>query len=335
MVFKTLSAVVSVICVTGAVAFAQGKIDECGRERVEKVEYPNVIWEPGVEGEQISLWPDNVGIEPPELDGNPEMVGTGSPLIAGRTWGFATYIAHPTMTIYRPKGENTGAAMLVVPGGGYAAVAMDLEGTEICDWITAHGVTCVVLKYRAPQTWVRNENGVGQPPEKLLPLEDAERAMSLLRRDAAHYGIDPDKIGVIGFSAGAHLVAAISNADERSYSPLDGADKMPTRPNFAIVAYPGRFLPTRDETTDLTLAPWMHISEKAPPTLLIHAMNDRVNDVRHSMAYALALRNVGVPVDLRIFAKGCHAFGVRPTDDPITTQWPDHAIDWMKSIGMI
>lgn len=139
------------------------------------------------------------------------MVGNGSPLIAGRTWNWATYVSRPTMTIYRPRGRNTGAAMLVLPGGGYAAVAMDLEGTEICDWITQHGVTCVILKYRAPQVW----RG-GEPPAVLLPLQDAQRAMGLLRQSAADYGVDPDRIGVIGFSAGAHLAAATSNADART-----------------------------------------------------------------------------------------------------------------------
>lgn len=311
-------------------------IDDCARTVVEKVERPNVVWQPGPSGDQVPLWPKGVVVQLPDTDGNPEMVGSGSPLIAGRTWNWATYVTRPTMTIYSPKGENTGAAMLVLPGGGYAAVAMDLEGTEICDWITEHGVTCVVLKYRTPHLWRRGETGVQLPPEgDFLPLEDAQRAMGLLRHSASSYDIDPAKIGVIGFSSGAHLAAAVSNTNERIYDPIDAADTKSARPDYAIVMYPGRFLPERRTDTDLELAPWMDISADAPPTLLIHAMNDSVNDIRHSMAYALALDEVGVPVDMRIFAKGCHAFGLRPTSDPITTQWPGHVVQWLQNINIL
>lgn len=316
-------------------AIVQEVADECAHQTVEKVERPNVVWQPGPGGKQVPLWPENQVIQPPETDGNPEMVGNGSPLVAGRKWNWATYISRPTMTIYPPKGENTGTAMLVLPGGGYVALAMDLEGTEICDWITQHGVTCIVLKYRVPQIWGRGEDGVRTPPEgSLLPLEDAQRAMGLLRNEASSYGVDPDKIGVIGFSSGAHLAAAVSNRKKRTYDPIDAADKASARPNFAIVMYPGKFLPER-RPEKLELAPWMEISAEAPPTLLIHAMNDDSNDIRNSMAYALALNDVGVPVDMRIFAKGCHAFGLRPTSDPITTEWPGHAVEWLRNLNML
>ena len=308
--------------------------DDCTGTVVEKVEIPNTIWQPGPEGEQIALWPDEVELDLPNYEGNPEMIGSGSPLVAGRTWNWATYISRPTMTIYKPKGENTGAAMLVLPGGGYAAVAMDLEGTEICDWITQHGVTCVVLKYRVPQVW-RRENGVGIPPDRLFALEDAQRAMSLLRDRSVSYDIDPNKVGVIGFSAGAHLATALSNADGTAYPPVDPADTQSWRPNYAIVMYLGRSLARRNPGMDLSLAQWAKVSAEAPPTLLIHAMNDSANDVRHAMAYGLALDAVGVPVDMRFYATGCHAFGLRPTSDPITTEWPIQAVRWLRSIDMI
>ena len=281
----------------------------------------------------MPLWPEGLAIQAPETGGNPEMVGSGGSLIAGRTWNWATYVSRPTMTIYPPKGENTGATMLVLPGGGYVAVAMDLEGTEICDWITRHGVTCVVLKYRAPQFWNRGEDGVRLPPEgDLFPVQDAQRAMGLLRSRASSHDIDPGKIGVIGFSAGAHLAAAVSNAKERAYDPIDAADEASARPDFAIVMYPGKFLSNRRQ---LELGPWMEISAEAPPTLLVHAMNDATNDIRNSIAYGLALDETGVPVDMRFFAKGCHAFGLRPTSDPITTQWPELAVEWLRNIDML
>ncbi|MEM9013543.1 MAG: alpha/beta hydrolase [Pseudomonadota bacterium] len=316
-------------------ASGQETADNCARKIVEKVKIPNTVWTPGADGKQIPLWPENINIELPDYGGNAEMVGSGSPLVAGRTWNWATYISRPTMTIFSPTGPNTGAAMLVLPGGGYAAVAMDLEGTEICEWIVKHGATCVILKYRSPQVWRRDKNNVATPPDHLLPLEDAQRAMSVLRENAASYYIDPDKIGVIGFSAGAHLAAVLSNEERHIYSAVDMADEKPSRPDFAIIMYPGRFLPKRNPGTDLSLAHWMKISGSAPPTLLVHAMNDPVNNVRHSMAYGLALNKAGVPVDMRFFAAGCHAFGLRRTSDPVTTQWPEHALEWLENINML
>ncbi|WP_339693005.1 alpha/beta hydrolase [uncultured Parasphingorhabdus sp.] len=332
---KSLSLLTVLMLGMSSGANGQEAADECARPKVEKVERPNVVWQPGPGGNQVPLWPENLKIQTPETDGNPEMVGNGSPLVAGRIWNWATYVSRPTMTIFPPKGENTGATMLVLPGGGYVAIAMDLEGTEICDWITQHGVTCVVLKYRTPQIWGRGEDGSRLPPEgDLLPLQDAQRAMGLLRSQASSYEINPDKIGVIGFSSGAHLAAAVSNANERTYDPVDAADEASARPNYAIVMYPGKFMSER-RPKRLELAPWMEISAEAPPTLLIHAMNDDSNDIRNTMAYALALNDVGVPVDMRIFAKGCHAFGLRPTDDPITTEWPGLAVEWLRDIKIL
>lgn len=294
-----------------------------------------MAWQPGPDGNQVPLWPESLAILAPETDNMPETVGNGSRLVAGRTWNFATYVSRPTMTIYPPKGQNTGVAILVLPGGGYKAVAMDLEGTEICDWITQHGMTCILLKYRVPQAWHQDENRVGQPPDVQLPLQDAQRAMGLLRQRASSYDIDSDKIGVIGFSAGGHLGAAVSNAEKRTYELIDAADHESSQPDFAILHYPGRLWDRSRPKTSLKLAPWVEISADAPPTLLIHAMNDRVDDIRHSMAYGLALNDVGVPVDMRFYAKGCHAFGLRPTSDPITVEWPGLVAKWLQNINVL
>jgi acetyl esterase/lipase len=201
--------------------------------------------------------------------------------VAGREWHWAGYISRPTMTIYRPKEQGSQTTMVVLPGGGFAAVATDLEGTEICDWVVRQGMTCVILKYRAPQEWPKAEEpGLRRRSEVLLALHDAQRATGLLRHRASSYGIDPSKIGVIGFSAGAYLAADMSNTEQRAYTPTDNADRQPSRPDFAILAYTGRVWDTSNAETDLRLAPWVHISAKAPPTLLIHAMNDPVDDVR-------------------------------------------------------
>jgi len=150
------------------------------------------VWKPTAGGTQVSLWPANVALAKPDTGDHPEATGNGSGLVGGRKWYWASYITRPTMTIYRPKGRNTGATMLVLPGGGFTVVATDLEGTEICDWVIQQGMTCVMLKYRTPQAWAI-KNGQSQRPKVLLGLEDAQRAMGLLRQRASTYGIDPHK----------------------------------------------------------------------------------------------------------------------------------------------
>ncbi len=323
-----------VISVVGAASGQIGRADDSNANiEVPKVERQGV-WQPTAEGTQVPLWSANVALAKPDTGDHPEATGNGSPLVGGRKWHWASYITRPTMTIYRPKRRNTGTTMLVLPGGGFYAVAMDLEGTEICDWVTEQGMTCVILKYRTPQEWPK-ANGQNQRPKVLLGLEDAQRAMGLLRQQASTYGIDPHKIGVIGFSAGAYLVANMSNTEVRTYKPTDAADRESPRPDFAILAYTGRLWDRRKAKTDLGLTPWVQISAKAPPTLLLHAMNDSVDDVRHAMAYALALNDVGVAVDMRLYAKGGHAFGMRPTDEPITKEWPGHVEQWLREIGML
>lgn len=310
---------------------AAGQTSEAARAptTIKKVSRP-MVWEPGPEGKQVPLWPEGLAIQRPESDNKPEEVGNGSRLVAGRPWHWASFVTRPTMTIYAPKGRNTGAGILVLPGGGYVAVAMDLEGTEICDWITKQGVTCIVLKYRVPQAW-HHDRGE-KAPKVQLPLQDAQRAIGLLRHRASSYGIDPRKIGVIGFSAGGHLAAAVSNAGKRIYKPVDAADREPSRPDFAIILYPGHLWDDTSPKTSLKLAPWVEIRADAPPTLLIHSMNDPTDNVRHSLAYGLALNDVRVPVEMHLYARGGHAFGMRPTPDVITTEWPKLVEKWLHTI---
>lgn len=322
-----------VICSAGA-AFSQ--TDETGQSPAN-VEIPKVevegVWQPADGGEQVALWPGNVALAKPDTGDHPEATGNGSPLVGGKKWHWASYVTRPTMTIYKPKGQNTGAAILVVPGGGFHAVATDLEGTEICDWVIEQGMTCAVLKYRTPQIWPKVK-GKQQRPKVLLALEDGQRAMGLLRAGASTYGIDPNKIGVLGFSAGAYLAVEMSNTEERTYPLADAADQQSPRPNFAIIAYTARMLDDSKGKNNLELQPWVKVSAKAPPTLIIHAMDDPVDDIRQPMAYALALNDAGVPVDVRFYAKGGHAFGMRPTEDPITTEWPGQVKQWLNNLGI-
>ncbi|HRD29566.1 MAG TPA: alpha/beta hydrolase, partial [Caulobacter sp.] len=287
------------------------------------------------DGAPIPLWPEGTDLAKPDTGDGPEVTGKGSSPVGGRDWHWVGDVSQPTMTLYHPRGRNTGTTMLVLPGGGFSIVAMDLEGSEICDWAVRQGMTCVVLKYRAPQKWPWDERRKhGRRPEVLLALQDAQRAMGLLRERAGIYGINPDRIGVIGFSAGAYLAADVSNIEGRTYPPVDAADRRPSRPAFAIMAYTGR-LWAGGSSSDLGLAPWVKISPRAPPTLLIHAMDDPVDDIRHPMAYALALHEAGAPVDVRFYAKGGHAYGMRPTADPVTTQWPGQAEQWLRDLGLL
>ncbi|HEX8170967.1 MAG TPA: alpha/beta hydrolase [Thermoanaerobaculia bacterium] len=297
---------------------------------IKKV-WRTMVWEPGPEGRQLPLWPAGLAIQRPESE-KAEEVGNGSRLVAGRPWYWAGSVSRPTMIVYPPKGRNTRAAMVVLPGGGYEVVAMDLEGTEICDWVTKQGMTCIVLKYRVPQQW--HHDGIEEAPKVQLPLQDAQRAIGLLRHEASSYGIDPHKIGVIGVSAGGHLAAAVSNAEKRTYTAVDDADREPSRPDFAILLYPGHLWNETSPKTSLTLSPWVEISANAPPTLLIHAMNDPTDTVRHSLAYGLALNEVRVPVEMHLYAKGGHAFGMRPTANPITTEWPMLVEKWLHTINV-
>lgn len=331
---KVMASSIVTAFVIAAASFQAIRADSSpARIEVPKVELKGV-WQPTPNGTQVPLWNGSVPLTKPDSGDHPETTGNGSPLVGGRKWHWATYVTRPTMTIYRPRGRNTGAAMLVIPGGGFHAVATDLEGTEICDWVIEQGIACVMLKYRTPQVWPR-QNGKQQRPKVLLGLEDAQRAMSLLRQRASTYEIDPHKIGVIGFSAGAYLAANMSNTEERTYSLNDAADGQSTLPDFAIIAYTARMLDDSKGKNSLELQPWVKISSKAPPTLIIHAMDDPVDDIRQAMAYALALNAAGVPVDMRLYANGGHAFGMRPTADPITTEWPEQVRQWLQNIRVL
>ncbi|WP_294212901.1 alpha/beta hydrolase [uncultured Sphingomonas sp.] len=292
------------------------------------------VWQAPEGGVQIPLWPAEVALRKPDTGDRPEATGNGTGLVAGRKWHWASYVTRPTMTVFRPKGRGNDTGVLVLPGGGFEVVATDLEGTEICDWVVAQGMICAMLKYRVPQVWPQVD-GRQQRPEVLLALEDAQRAMGLLRTDAARFGIDPHKLGVIGFSAGAYLAANMSNSEARTYPTRDAADRVSPRPDFAVIAYTARMLDDSKGRNSLELRPWVTIDPKAPPTLLLHAMNDPTDKVRQPLAYALALSDAGVPVDLRFYAKGGHAFGLRAGANPITREWPGQVAQWLRNLGML
>jgi acetyl esterase/lipase len=232
-------------------------------------------------------------------------------------------VAAPTLTLYSPKGKNTGAAVVVFPGGGYSILAIDLEGTEVCDWLTARGITCVLVKYRVPET--------GPYPKSAAALQDAQRAVGLVREHAPEWKIDPKRVGVLGFSAGAHLAAAVStHYEQRLYPRVDGADDLSCRPDFEVVVYPG-YLALPDKGFAFTQD--VPVTKETPPTFLVQAEDDPVH-VENAVQYFMALKGAGVPTEMHLYAKGGHGYGLRRTDLPVTG-WPDLVDVWLKTIGMV
>jgi len=252
-------------------------------------------------------------------------------LVGGRPWVQVGHVSRPTITVYAPKGKNSGAAVVVFPGGGYWILAIDLEGTEVCDWLTSKGITCVLLKYRVPGEGLFPRSGAY--PKSPMALEDAQRTLGLARFHAAEWHIDPHKIGVLGFSAGGHLVAAIStHFGKRLYSAVDAADKESCRPDFAVAIYPGHMM--ENTSKHLQLNPFIPVTRQTPPTFLLHAEDDPIDYVQNSLVYYAALKKAGVPVEMHLYAHGGHAFGLRRTNLPVT-DWPQLVETWLRTIGMI
>jgi|HubBroStandDraft_6_1064221.scaffolds.fasta_scaffold35094_4 acetyl esterase/lipase len=282
------------------------------------------VWQPSPGHTQIPIWPgvapDVQSVPGPEAD----------------MQGAVTNVTRPTMTVYAPNGKNTGAAVVVFPGGGFQVLAMNLEGTEVCDWLTAKGITCVLLKYRVPSTpyvWqcdCRPHNRSISTPS----LEDAQRALGLVRSHAAEWRIDPHKLGVLGFSAGGYLVAEVSTRFKtRLYAPIDAADQESSRPDFAIAIYPGHLALAKNS---IALNPNIksHITAQTPPTFLLQNEDDDVDSIEDALSYYMGLKAANVPVELHAYAQGGHAFGLKPSKLPVSG-WPQLVEKWLGTIGMI
>jgi acetyl esterase/lipase len=245
-------------------------------------------------------------------------------------WQQIHDVSQPTITVYPPKGQNTRAAVVVFPGGGFRVLAIDLEGTEICDWLTSRGMTCVLLKYRVPggNHYWNDDCQCRITPKIPRALQDAQRAIKLVRSKARELGVNPAKIGVIGFSAGGYLVAQTSNIVASTYKPVDAVDKLSSRPDFAIALYPGHLC--RAGAFDSSI----HVTKQTPPTFLVQAWNDPVDPICNSILYASALNRAGVPTEVHFFSKGGHAFGLRDKDHPIAA-WPSLVESWLKEVGVL
>ena len=271
----------------------------------------------------IALWPHGApGAQP---NAGPEMDTTTAkePLIAGKPVIRLGNVSTPTLTLYTPQGKNTGAAVVVFPGGGYRILAIDLEGTEVCAWLSSKGITCVLVKYRVPDS--------GPYPKSAAALQDAQRALGIVRTHAADWHIDAQRIGVLGFSAGAHLSAALStHFDKRLYDPIDAADQLSCRPDFAVIVYPGYLA-----LSEQNFAPnsEIHVTAQTPPSFIVQAEDDPVH-VENSTVYFLALKNAKVPAELHIYAEGGHGYGLRRNGLPVI-DWPRLVETWMQTIHVL
>ena len=276
-------------------------------------------WGPAPGHITLPLWPHSPAGTAPEVD----ITTVKDNVIAGKPVIRLTNVSNPTITLYSPKGKNSGAAVVVFPGGAYRVLAIDLEGTEVCEWLNSIGVTCVLLKYRVPDS--------GPYPKSPAALEDAQRALGMVRAHAAEWQIDPQRMGVLGFSAGAHLAAALStHFEQRLYASVDAADQLSCRPDFAVIVYPG-YLALSEQ--NFAPNPEIHATEKTPPSFIVQAEDDAVH-VENSTVYFLALKNAGVPVEMHLYARGGHGYGLRRTELPVTA-WPQSVETWLHTIRAI
>jgi acetyl esterase/lipase len=278
----------------------------------------------------VELWPGNV----PDETGN---IGAEKFLMSPKLdrkqvevtepTKMVTNVSKPSITIYRPAmDKETGTAVLICPGGGYWNLYWQLEGEEVASWLNSLGVTGIILKYRVPR---RPDEPKGEPARR--PLQDAQRAVSLVRSKAKEWGIAPRQIGMVGFSAGGHLaIATATSFEKRSYEPIDDIDKTSCRPDFAILAYSG-YLKAKD--TD-ELAPGLRIPAGTPPVFLAHGGEDIISDPAHSVVLYLALKRAGVSAELHVYATAAHDFGVRPSDHPCST-WTQSCANWLRHQGLL
>lgn len=282
-------------------------------------------WSPAPGHLTLPLWPSGVPGGAANLPPESDTTTLKDHLIAGRPVVRLGNVAHPTLTLYKAPEAQGGSrpAVVVFPGGAYRILAIDLEGTEVCDWLNSIDVTCVLVKYRVPDT--------GPYPKSAAALQDAQRAVGMVREHAAEWGVDPKRVGVLGFSAGAHLAAALStHFDKRLYDPVDAADQLSCRPDFAVIVYPG-YLALADQ--NMATNPEIRPTADTPPSFIVQAEDDPVH-VENATNYFLQLKQAKVPAELHIYSQGGHGYGLRRTELPVTT-WPQTAEVWFRTIHVL
>ena len=269
----------------------------------------------------MPVWPVDFLTPKPNQAPEHDITTAKDALVGGRPVIRLTDVSNPTFTVYWPDpAKATRTAVVVLPGGGYQILALDLEGTEICQYLNSIGVTAILLKYRVPTA-----------SPAIAPLQDVERTFSMVRAHAQEWNIDPNHIGVMGFSAGGDLAARLSTNDgTRNYASIDAADQISYRPDFTILIYPAYLAATKN---GFAPASDLHVTSATPTSFLVQAEDDPIG-VMNSIDYYVALVQQKVPAEMHLYAKGGHGYGLRPAGEFVTT-WPARLHDWLRSIGMI
>src|SRR6185369_2583421 len=240
-------------------------------------------WQPSSGYNTLRLWPNGAPGAKAVSAAEADTTTSKDNLIAGKTVVRLGNVSEPTLTVYPPKGKNSGATVVVFPGGAYQILAMDLEGTEVCDWLTSIGVNCALLKYRVPDS--------GPYPAHANALQDAQRAMRMVRARATEWHIDPTRVGVLGFSAGGHLAATLgSQFDQHLYESVDAADKLSCRPDFTVLIYPAYLA---DDKNHFALNPIVRPTAKTPPTFIVQTEDDPIH-VENATVYYRALKDANI-----------------------------------------
>jgi acetyl esterase/lipase len=264
----------------------------------------------------LNVWPGTPPGDKPDLKAD-EQMKPGN-LLTGT-------VATPTLAVYRPaKEKDTGASVLICPGGGFYQLSMVDEGAGVATWLQSIGVTGVLLKYRIP-----NRDGM---PRYMAGLQDAQRAMSIIRSKAAEWSLDPKRVGILGFSAGGQIAADVeTNFDKRMYEPVDAMDQPGTRPDFAIVVYPGGIAQRGSDVPALSSD--VRVTKDTPPNFL-SISNDDKGGSENAVYLYLALKKAGVPAELHVWGEGGHGYGIRPANAP-HADWPARAAAWMANRGLL
>ena len=266
----------------------------------------------------LDLWPAKVPGEIKDLPPEGLMEAKPGQITVARL----ANVSKPQISVYRAEKPN-GACVVVAPGGGYSILAIEHEGTDVATWLNSLGVTAVVLKYRVP----KREK---QSPENLAMLQDAQRAIGLVRSHAKEWGIDANRVGMLGFSAGGHLTATLcTNYTKRLYDAVDDADTLSCKPDFGVLVYPGGLV----EKDTVTLKAEIAVNKESPPVFFAHASDDPVSS-ENSIGMYRALKASGVPAELHLYASGGHGFGMRAGKGP-ASDWPKRCAEWMTARGYL
>lgn len=272
--------------------------------------------------EIIPLWPGQPPGEALNVGPEEDITKPEDRLIAGQRIIKLKNVAKPELHLHlAPAATRNGSVVVICPGGGFNILAWDLEGTEVAEWLNSIGVSAVVLKYRVPTSQ--------QNPRWLAPVQDAQRAISYTRAHASTWGLNPARIGILGFSAGGHAAARAALLTERQYAAVDEVDQAAHLPNATILIYPAWLVDDAGQ-----LVEGVSVTPQAPPTFLVHAYDDRVSPLS-SLVLATELKKANVPTEIHVFESGGHGYGLRAVEDQPVTLWPEHCAAWLKRLGWL